>query len=254
MRNVKLTLTYDGGNYKGWQKSNAGASIEETLEEILKKILQQPITLQAASRTDAGVHAEGQVVNFFLHSSKIQLTKLYISLNQLLPRDIIVTSCEEMPISFHPTLDARGKTYRYFICYSRSQRPYHRAYSWHCHYPLDLTSMKNAAQLLVGKYDFSAFCNKRRNRPNQNPIRELTRVTIEPIEGQRLCITIEGKSFLYQMVRNLVGMLVSIGRKRMTIDDLLNIIASKKRANAAASAPAHGLFLHHVEYATTGSN
>ena len=117
MRNIKLTIAYDGGNYLGWQKTSIGLSIEETLQITLEQIFQHPIVLQAASRTDAGVHADGQVVNFFTDKTKLSLDKLTFSLNKLLPKDIAILSIEEMAETFHPTLDCKGKEYWYQVCY-----------------------------------------------------------------------------------------------------------------------------------------
>ena len=160
MSNIRLTLSYLGTLYLGWQKTRMGPSIEEALEKALSQILQESISLQAASRTDAGVHAEGQVVNFFTKQEKLDLKRLQKSLNGLLPKEISVIDISFAPDPFHPTLDVLGKEYHYHLCCSTVQLPFYRHVSWHFPYLLDLQKMQDAAQLLVGKHDFSAFCNE----------------------------------------------------------------------------------------------
>jgi tRNA pseudouridine38-40 synthase len=148
-KNLKLLLSYDGTSYLGWQKTAMGPSIEEELEKALSQILQHPVALQAASRTDAGVHAEGQVVNFFTEKEILQK-----SINGVLPKDISVLKLEEAHEAFHPTIDCRGKEYHYFVCTGNTQLPFHRRFSWHFNFPLEVEKMKKAAALLVGKHDF----------------------------------------------------------------------------------------------------
>ena len=141
MRNLKLTLSYEGTQYLGWQKTKMGPSIEETLEKALSQVLRHPVKLQAASRTDAGVHAAGQVINLFT-SSPEDLFRLKKSFNGVLPRDISVLTLEEMPDAFHPTLDAQGKEYHYHICLGNVQLPFLRLVSWHFPYPLNIDEMQ----------------------------------------------------------------------------------------------------------------
>jgi tRNA pseudouridine38-40 synthase len=159
MRNIKLIVAYDGRHYLGWQKTQEGPSIEEGLQQVLEKIFQEPIQLQAASRTDAGVHAIGQVVNFISHHSQITIERLKISLNSLLPDDIRILKVEQMPKNFHPTLDCKEKEYHYWICNDTVQLPQHRFYSWHIHTPLDIAAIKRGATFLKGIHDFAALCN-----------------------------------------------------------------------------------------------
>lgn len=248
MHNIRLKVAYDGTAYFGWQKTLEGPSVEEAMQIILERILQHKVTLQSASRTDSGVHAEGQIVNFLTEKTDLDLERLCISLNQLLPRDIAVLTCEEVLPAFHPTLDAKGKFYHYYICMGHFQLPHHRFYSWHCHYPLDLIAMEQGAKLLVGHHDYSAFCNQKKNHQTSDFQREVSSIAIERIENDRLRIIISGRSFLYQMVRNLVGTLVYIGRYKIAVEQLPEILARGDRTLAGVSAPAHGLFLHHVFY------
>ena len=157
MRNIKLIIAYDGTSYLGWQKTAMGLSIEETLENILSLILQHPVALQAASRTDAGVHAHGQVVNFLTQNQNFELRRLQISLNQLLPPEIVVLEASEEALDFHPTLNCKEKEYWYFLCKGAVQMPEHRLYSWHCPKLQHLSELRQAAHFFVGKHNFSAF-------------------------------------------------------------------------------------------------
>lgn len=248
MQNIKLVIAYDGGAYRGWQKTPMGPSIESTLQQVLEKILQHATPLQAASRTDAGVHAEGQVVNFFTSKTDLNLNRLKLSLNSLLPKDISVLSVEKMAPSFHPTLDCKGKEYRYYICYGSAQLPHHRLYSWHYPYPLELNLMHQALPYLLGSHDFSSFCNVKKNASYAHFNREINRIDLVELEKERLCICIEGNHFLYKMVRNIVGTLLYVGRGKIKIEDIPLILKSGDRTQAGVTAPAHGLFLYRVHY------
>jgi tRNA pseudouridine38-40 synthase len=159
-RNIKLILAYDGTRFFGWQKTSMGPSIEEELEKALSQILQHPIHLQAASRTDAGVHAEGQVSNFFTEKA-FSLKRLQKSLNALLPKEISILQVDQMPLSFHPTLDNRGKAYNYSVCLGPAQLPFYRHTSWHLPYPIDIDAMQQVALYLKGRHDFAAFTNEK---------------------------------------------------------------------------------------------
>jgi tRNA pseudouridine38-40 synthase len=247
MQNIKLIVAYDGTAYRGWQKTPMGPSIEATLQQTLEQILQQPTPLQAASRTDGGVHAQGQVVNFFT-TKHIDLDRLQISLNSLLPCDIVVLAIEKMDPHFHPTLDCKGKEYRYFICHRRTQLPHRRLYAWHYHYLLDFEAMRKAAEIFVGQHDFSAFCNFKKNAHYMHTIRELSQIELMKREEDELCIRLVGNHFLYKMVRNIVGAIVYVGRGKLKIEDVLPILNSGDRKKAGMTAPAHGLFLHQVFY------
>ena len=242
MRNIKLILAYEGTRYLGWQKTAMGPSIEEELEKVLAQILRHPIALQAASRTDAGVHAEGQVVNFFT-AVEIPLEKLQKSLNSLLPKDISVLQMEIAADSFHPTLDSQGKEYHYSVCLVDPQLPFHRNFSWLFSYPINLEEMKKAALFLKGKHDFSAFTNEKQ----ENNVREIFDIVIE-LNEERLKIRVSGNNFLYKMVRNIVGTLLYIGCGKLSAKEIGAILESKDRTRAGVTAPAHGLVLKEVFY------
>jgi len=247
MRNIRLELAYDGTHYLGWQKTRMGPSIEEALERILKQVLQHPISLQAASRTDAGVHAEGQVVNFFT-PKEIALDKLQYSLNCLLPPDIAITSAMQAEDHFHPTLDAQGKEYHYHLCYGRVQLPHRRLTSWHYPASLDVQAMQKAIPLLLGHRDFSAFCNVKKNNNYAHYTRYIESISLHLCDNDYMQFRIEGNHFLYKMVRNLVGTLVYVGCGKIALERLSDIISGGDRTQAGMTAPALGLFLYRVKY------
>jgi tRNA pseudouridine38-40 synthase len=243
---IRLTLAYDGTAYLGWQKTKMGPSIEEALESTLRRLLQEDIQLEAASRTDAGVHARGQIACF--HTSKtFPLGKLQHALNGLLPKDISILKIEEVTDDFHPTLHAQGKEYHYHICLGKVQLPFFRSRSWHFTPPLNLSSMQEASGALVGTHDFAAFCNNRYGLPSDT-IRSVTAINFQPVNPERLIIIVKGKSFLYKMVRNIVGTLVYVGCGKLTPDSIPLILNEKKRPLAGITAPAHGLILDSVYY------
>lgn len=243
-KNIKLVIAYHGGAFSGWQKCSA-LSIEEALESALKQILQHEICLQAASRTDAGVHAQGQTVNFLLHK-EIPTANLLYRLNAVLPRSIAALEATEMPLEFHPTLSSKKKHYQYLICSTPAQLPFHRETSWHFPYPLNQTAMEECAAHLLGTHDFSAFCNER-SLWDRNPICTLETIQITSTSGRHQ-IDIIGDHFLYKMVRNLVGAIAYVGCGKLDPQTIPAIIASKDRTSAAVTAPAHGLCLKEVFY------
>jgi tRNA pseudouridine38-40 synthase len=248
MQNIKLLLAYDGSSYCGWQKTATGPSIEESLQVVLEKILQHSIVLQAASRTDAGVHADGQVVNFSTHKQALDTRKLLIGANSLLPSSIRILEISLVGSAFHATLDNIGKEYHYHVCTGTVQLPKHRFYSWHCHHPLNLSNMLEGTRYLIGKHDFKAFCNEKNREEYADHIRELQRIDIQEEPGERFLFRIKGNQFLYKMVRNIVGTLVYVGAGKLHSADLPQILASRDRTLAGVTAPAHGLFLHTVFY------
>jgi len=248
MLNVRLLVAYDGGGFLGWQKTRMGPSIEEELQSALEKILQEKIALQAASRTDAGVHAQGQVVNFFTKKELVCFERLKISLNGLLKKGIAVLHAEEAPESFHPTLDAQSKEYHYSVCYGQTQSPFHRHYSWHYPHCLDLASMRQAAAALIGNHDFSTFCKIGKNSTCKDYIRKLEAISIADLSEQRLRIIMRGNRFLYRMARIIAGTLIYAGCGKIDLSAIKAILASKDRTLAGVTAPAHGLCLYSVNY------
>jgi tRNA pseudouridine38-40 synthase len=247
MRNILLILSYLGTPFAGWQKTKMLTSIEEALENALKRILKfPPQQLQAASRTDAGVHASAQVVNFFTESP-IDLSLLKRALNGTLPKEISVLHAKEMPLEFHPTLDALKKEYRYYICNTSVQLPFHRNTSWHVPQARDLDALQCAAHHLLGIHDFSAFCNERKLY-DRNLVCHLEEISLSTLPSQRLCLSVIGDHFLYKMMRNIVGTLVYVGKGKLSEQEMLPILQSKQRTRAGMTAPAHGLCLHRIYY------
>lgn len=240
-------MAYDGTDYLGWQKTSMGPSIQETLEGVLSTILQEPIAVEAASRTDAGVHAAAQITNFRT-AQKLDLYRFKRSLNSLLPRDIAAVDMAEAAPEFHPTLDNIGKEYHYYICQGPYQMPIHRHFSWHFTGNLDMEAMRKAATHFLGEKDFSALLTERNEHPYKDHVREVTSIEIEELPEQRLLFKVSGRSFLYKMVRTLVGTLAYVGCHKIPLEDIPSILASKERARAGITAPAHGLHLASVHY------
>lgn len=242
MPNIKLQVAYEGTSYFGWQKTATGPSIEQTLQNVLEQILRHPVQLQAASRTDLGVHATGQIVNFI--TNKINdLHRLHYACNCLLPADIRILSIEDVPDCFHPTLDCAGKEYHYYLCNTAVQLPQHRLYSWHIPHSIQWAAMHEAIPLLTGEHDFKAFCNTRKNMVYESYVRHVTKIELTAIPENRLRIAITGNHFLYKMVRNLVGTLIYVGLGKIAAAEIPEILRFGSRPQAGITAPAHGLFL-----------
>ena len=241
---IKLVISYDGSPFFGWQKTRTGPSVQEALETALARILSEQIEVEAASRTDRGVHAKGQVVSFLLtRPLKRSLSALAHSLNAVLVPEIRVLSAEEVEESFHPTLHATGKEYHYLICNAPVQLPMLRLYSWHLPKPLDILSMESAAADFLGVQDFSAFTNLKVD----DAVRKVDRISVRPLGQGLIRLEIEADRFLYKMARNLVGTIVQRASGKLTAA-VSELIALRDRTKAGMTAPAHGLSLMNVFY------
>lgn len=240
---VKALIAYDGTPFYGWQKTRMGPSIQGALEEALHRLTQEKSLPEAASRTDRGVHAEGQVIAFSLQKLW-PVAKLQQGLNAHLPVEIRILSIEEVDETFHPTLNAKNKEYHYRVCLGDIQDPMERLYSWHFRYPIDLDVMEKAAAHLIGTRDFSAFANQKAD----NPVCTLQKITFSSPSSYRLQIGLIGDRFLYKMARTLAGTLLYAGCGKIKVSQLPKFAASKKREMTGVTAPAHGLFLHRVCY------
>lgn len=245
--NIKLKLTYDGTAYLGWQKTDEGRSIEQTLQQVLETILQQSVILQAASRTDRGVHAHDQVINFFSNKPILNFNKFQFQLNSMLPKDIRVLEASKVRDDFHPTIDVLEKTYVYTISASFFQMPQDRHYAWHVYYPLDLALMKEAASHLIGTHDFKGFTNRKIDEIYTHHVRTIHNISILK-NGEQIQISITGNHFLYKMIRNIVGTLVYIGCGKLPIHVINDLKIEKNRTLAGITAPAHGLSLFNLKY------
>lgn len=244
--NIVLTVAYDGTDYCGFQRQRPGGkpSIQQVLEESLESLLGHPVRIAAAGRTDAGVHAEGQVINF-RSPTAIPVDRLPYALNRLLPPDIVVQAAAEAEAGFHARFSARSKVYRYTIWRAPFPSPFLRRYAWHRPGDLDVEGMIRAAVHLVGRRDFSALAGA--GRPVRDAVRTVLRCEVAS-EPPRLLVRVEADGFLYKMVRNIVGTLVEVGRGRWEAERIPRILASRDRRQAGPTAPALGLCLEEVHY------
>lgn len=243
MRNIKITIQYNGKNYCGWQKQPDSLGIQGNIEYAIKEITGEKVKINGSGRTDAGVHAIGQVANFKI-DSKIPVNKIPDALNSKLPKDISVIDAEEVDEDFHARYSANGKIYRYLIYNSRYRNPILKDISYQVKYDLDFEKMKKEAESLLGTHDFCGFMGS--GSSVKDTIRTIRSVKIEK-EGNLIIFEFEGNGFLYNMVRILSGTLIDIGRGKIT-ESMEEIIKSKNRSNAGHTAPAHALFLKKVFY------
>ncbi len=273
MQNFKLTIAYDGTNYAGWQTQKNAPTVQETIEKVLERILQQKIRLTGAGRTDAGAHAMGQVANFKCRGRPMCLPKnradtrvrpyvetLLKGLNGLLPRDIRILKIEPVPLKFHAQFDAKKKLYRYTIVISPEVLPQERFFVYHYPYPLNVRAMKQAAKYLVGTHDFASFQGSKgvgadpRVRPKAGrtqgcapTIRTIYRFQIFR-KRDRLIFELEGNGFLYTMVRVIVGTLLEVGRAKRPWGSIRQVLKKRDRTYAGPTLPAKGLCLLKVSY------
>lgn len=244
MKNIKLTIQYDGTNYCGWQKQKNCPSIQEEIEKAIFKVTGEKVNLIGAGRTDKGVHAQGQVANFMTTSS-IPADRFKYALNSKLPSDIKIIESQLVDKSFHSRYDALGKKYAYIIFNREILNPLYRNYSYHIPYGLDYEKMKIAAEYFKGTHDFSAFMAS--NSSVKNTVRTIYDIDLKK-DGELIYISIKGNGFLYNMVRIIVGTLVEVGSGKLSPHSIASIIESKNRQKAGHTAPAKGLYLVEVYY------
>lgn len=247
MRNLKITVQYDGTDLVGWQRQETGVSVQALLEDALAPFDGGAVIVHGAGRTDAGVHALAQVATFLLRNA-ISPSTLARALNGVLPPQVRVLAAEEAPPHFHARFSATGKTYEYRIVNAPMASPFLHRYAWHVPQPLDLEAMRAAAARLAGTHDFAAF-------QGTGSIVSSTERTIRLLEWEDgggydlpLVLRIEGDGFLRHMVRNIAGTLVDIGAGRWPAGAIDRILASRDRRAAGRTAPPHGLFLTRVLY------
>lgn len=245
MRTIKLLIEYDGTNYFGWQLQPQKPTIQGTIEEKWKQITGEKIHLVGSGRTDAGVHAIGQVAHFKTQSL-LSLKAIQRALNSLLPPDIVIKEVKEMESDFHARKMAKRKVYEYRILNTPLPSVFHRGYVWHVPQPLDLEKVKRATPILIGKHDFSSF--RSTGTPTKTAIREVYRAEWRRNSYGLIRFEIEANGFLKQMVRAIVGTLVEVGRGKIAVEDFQKILDSKDRRQSGPTAPAHGLFLKEVKY------
>ncbi len=244
MKKIKLTVSYDGTHYHGWQRQNDVISIQEELEKACTGLFKQAVDVQGAGRTDAGVHALGQCATVMVDTT-IPMKRVPLVLNRILPADIVVTSAQVVPDTFHVRHSAKNKTYRYQIMNGDYPIPQMRNYADFVHIPLDIKAMNEGAQYFVGHHDFLAFCASRNEKKTTTRTIHYARVSKnEQIVTFEVC----GNGFLYNMVRIMVGTLIQVGIGKIEPADVGRIMASKKRQNAGKTVPACGLTMCYVEY------
>ena len=245
MRNIKLTIEYDGSAYHGWQIQRGVRTIQGVMREHIAQITQKKINLIGAGRTDAGVHALAQVANFKTEST-LDLSSLQRGLNSLLPPDIVVRGLEEVAEEFHARFSARSKVYEYHILNQPYPSALLRNYAWFIHDELDIPSIKKCGKLLIGSHDFSSF--RASGDESRHSMREVIQLEIERREDNLIVVTIEANAFLREMVRSIVGTLVDVGRRKTSFAEFKDIFGAHDRRRAGMTAPAHGLFLVEVKY------
>lgn len=244
MRNLRLEICYDGTRYRGWQRlPGKDDTIQGKLETALSRILEEDIEINGSGRTDAGVHAQGQVANFHCESS-MPTEKILQQLRRYLPEDIGIYSCKEVSPRFHARLNAREKTYRYRIWNSQDPCVFERRYVAVMPEELNLPAMEEAAKLLLGEHDFSAFCGNAKMK--KSTVRTIRAITIKR-RGGEIVMDFTGDGFLYNMVRILAGTLVEVGRGERSVQSIPSLFGGK-RADAGFLAPAQGLCLMEVFY------
>lgn len=244
-QNYKFTITYDGNAYHGWQIQPHGPTIQGTIEKALETIVQQKCRLTASGRTDAGVHAYGQVAHVLI-DTQIPASRLQKGINSLLPPDISIVGCEIVPAKFHARFDAQKKLYRYQIINGPYPVPIGRQYVWQIFQPLDLAAMQEATGYLIGEHDFKTF--ESAGSPRNHTTRHILSAKWEEPRKQHLTFEIEANGFLKQMVRNIVGTIVDVGKGRFQPEDIPRMLAAQNRSVAGQTAPAAGLFLVEVTY------
>jgi tRNA pseudouridine38-40 synthase len=245
LKNFKLTIEYDGSGYHGWQRQKNGRTIQGEIEKALMTMTGKKVSLTGSGRTDAGVHALGQVANFVCETGLLP-GDFRKGLNGLLSGDIVIKSCEQVHESFHARYDALRKTYRYRILNRSIPAAISRQYAWFIRKELDLDAMRAAISHIIGTHDFSAF--EGAGSPRSHSTRTVMKAVLVEKRREDIIFEIQADGFLRFMVRNIVGTLVDVGHHKITPDGFKEILMSKDRNLAGATAPPHGLFLMEVLY------
>jgi len=243
-RNIRIVLAYDGTPYLGWQIQPQGPTLQSVLQDSLKIITGEQVLLKGSGRTDAGVHALGQVANFHTLSTMDPPTFLR-ALNSVLPPEIVVMGAEEVDPNFDAQFSAINKLYRYRVFNNSIHSPFELRTAWFINTKLDVEMMSTASSILLGKKDFSSF--RATGCIARSPVRTMSRCDIIR-DGDILSFELESDGFLRHMVRNIVGTLVDVGRRRFSTDDFAAIVAARDRTHAGIAAPPHGLYLVRVDY------
>ncbi len=255
MKNIRITIEYDGTDYSGWQKQKKSSTLQSIIENALLQITNKPVKITGASRTDAGVHALGQVA-CFRTDTRLEPAIIRRALNAVLPEDIRILKAEDAASEFHPRYDALSKSYFYIIDNTDTASAFIYRYSWRLPFKLNIAEIKRAGEMLIGRHDFSAF--RGAGCGAKNTLREITSMEIKvskridfmtaKLEGRFIKIRIEANAFLRHMVRNIVGTLVEAGRGRLDAESIADALRHKDRKRTGPTAPAKGLFLERIRY------
>jgi tRNA pseudouridine38-40 synthase len=246
MNRYKITVSYDGTDYAGWQVQLNGFAIQESLEKSIQTVTGEKTKVHGSGRTDQGVHARAQVAHFDLENP-FKTSMFKKGLNAILPKDIRILKVEMVDPQFHARRSAVSKEYRYFIWNAEVMPPFLRRYRTHIRKRLDVKAMMKATKYLVGKHDFAAFTANPNRVVDRGTIRNLTRLEVTK-RGAEIVITAKGEGFLYKMVRSLAGLLIRVGEGAVPPEDAKIILHSRKRTARVPTAPPEGLFLWHVDY------
>lgn len=244
MRNIKLTIEYDGKDFNGWQKQPNKLNIQGTIEQAIKSITNEDVELNASGRTDAGVHALGQVANFKTNS-QIPIEKFAIAINSKLKKSIVIKKAEEVDERFHSRLNCKKKTYRYIINNTPEGTAIYRYLETHIPQKLDVNNMKKAIKYFEGEHDFKAF--KASGTSSKSSVRTIYKTELYE-KDNKIYIELTGNGFLYNMVRIIAGTLVDVGLGKIKPEQIEDILKNGKRENAGKTLPPNGLYLLKVEY------
>ncbi len=245
LRNLLITLRYDGKNYHGWQIQDNALSVQAVFQDAMIKIFGRIFDIKGCSRTDTGVHANMYCLSTKINS-KISCENLVFAFNRFLPKDVCVTECREVPIDFHARYSCTGKEYVYKVFNSRIRDPFMNGYALHYWYPLDISKLKKAGNFYLGKHDFTSFCTVDKRR-KINIIRNVKRFEVEK-ENELLKFYIEADGFLYNMVRIMIGTLLRVCQGKIDPFSIPDIMEARDRSKAGPTAPACGLYLNKVFY------
>ena len=244
MRNIKLTIEYDGKDFNGWQKQPTKLNIQGEIERAIEQITGEKVDLIASGRTDAGVHSLGQIANFKTES-KLPIEKFPVALNSKLKKSIRIQNAEEVEENFHSRYSCKQKTYRYIINNSKEGSAIYRNLEYHMPIKLVIKSMEKAIKYFEGEHDFKGF--KASGTSSKNSVRKIYKAEIKK-DGDRILIELTGSGFLYNMVRIIAGTIVEVGLGKIKPEDIPNIIESKDRTKAGKTLPPYALYLVKVEY------
>ena len=244
MKNIKLTIEFDGSNFCGWQKQPKGRTVQETIEKAIFKATNEQIEINGSSRTDSGVHAKCMVANFFTNST-IPSEKFREAINVRLPEDVSIIRSEEVDENFHARYSSKGKTYSYTIINRYERLSLGHQYLYHYRYPLDFNKMEEACKYFLGTHDFKAFMSP--GSSIKTTVRTIYELYLKK-DGEKIQIFITGNGFLYNMVRIIVGTLLKVGNGKIKPDEIENIINEGNRKRAGMCVPANGLILEKVFY------